>query len=279
MTNIVIAQVKGKAGNSLVQFKTEETLFNESGSNVPSTCPMKQNFNYKLWSKKFQAVSNEAFFPDFLKSGKVSGPFPEIRKEQFQQILWIGESHVDAVYFQRVLPSVNNRTVDFSLKKAIQLDIIRKLLITKGTPDSVYQISTDTLFHRNFPSLESVFTGIHMTIDDSPCYFLGTFLNARVLFNINQLSSNDFSPENRKKMTHLHYWTDHLSKKERTSLVYYVTETYQSLIPTPSYGEFVVRDNKELTLIVEALDETLFAAEACEQRRRKIFNSTPGFEI
>ena len=116
-----------------------------------------------------------------------------------------------------------------------------------------------------------------MTIDDSPDPFMGTFLNSSLLFNVNRLSHFDFSTENRKKMTLFQNLTFPLSEKEKTSLVYYLTEANPNLIATPSYGEVVVRDDKDLSRIVEALDEALFAAKSCEQRRRRILDGTPGF--
>jgi hypothetical protein len=152
-----------------------------------------------------------------------------------------------------------------------------KTLKINSTPDAVYQFSADTLFYRDFSVLESVFPGIHMTIDDSPDPFMGSFLNSSLLFNVNRLSHTDFSPENRKKMTLLQNRAFSLSEKEQTSLVYYLTETNPNLIATPSYGEVVVKDDKDLTLIVKALDEALFAAKSCEQRRRRILDRTPGF--
>lgn len=277
MTNTVIAKVKGKFENSIVQFTTNEPLFNESGSNVKSASPQRANFNYKLWSRKLHDLSREAFFPEFLRSGKLAGHFNEVREEQFQSICWIGEPHVDAIYFQRVLPSQKTAIEDVGFRQVILQESTYKILKINSTPDAVYQFSADTLFYRDFSVLESIFPGVHTIIDDSPDPFMGTFLNSSLLFNVNRLSHFDFSTENRKKMTVLQNLTFPLSKKEKTSLVYYLTETNPNFIATPSYGEVVVRDDKDLTQIVEALDEALFAAKSCEQHRRRIFDRTPGF--
>jgi len=262
MTNRVIAQVKLADSSPLVQFVTDEPLYDDDSSQEYPNTSFIDHFSTNGWDE-INNVSRKNFFPDFLKKETFIQSYPEITTEQFPLIKWIAEIHDDSAYFQRVTPSVYEPTTFLTFTNSISFKKRHKLLTVHRAPEFVYSFSEDSLYYSDFGALECVFAGIYTQISESEDEITGDFLKSRLLFNLNKLSREDFSFENQKRMTYLNHVTYDLSAKQRAILVDYLVEVDSRLIATPSGFEIVVRDNADLTNLVSALDEAVFRPNGC----------------
>jgi hypothetical protein len=277
MTNIVIAQVKGQAETSLVKFTTDEPLFSDLSWGELSTTFVRNKFRRNKW-RRIENVASEPYFPDFLKPGKSGRECQEITSEQFSEIQWLCELHKHFVYIQRVTPSVYEPITFLDFNGQISFKKRFKPLKIHNLPEAVYSYEDDTLHYRTFGSLECVFKGIHRTVNESEDEFTGSFLSSRLLFNLNNLKEKDFSLENQKRMTHLNHVTYSLSLRQRRILVDYLGEVNPRLIPTPSYTEIVVRDDDDLSQLVETLDEAIFTPDAVHIRSLELWKRPEPFQ-
>jgi hypothetical protein len=262
MKNRVIAQVKLADSMPLVQFATDEPLYDDDTSQEYPNTSIIEPFSTKGWSE-IRNVSREIFFPDFLKKEAFMQPHPEITAEQFPLIKWIAEIHGDCAYFQRVTASVYEPTTFLDCTNSVSFKKRYKLLKVHPTPEFLYSFSTDSLHYNDFGALECVFSGIHTQISEDEDEMTGNFLESSLFFNLNKLSRKDFSFENQKRMTYLNHVTHDLSAKQRAILVDYLVEVDSRLITTPSGTEIVVRDDADLTRLVSALDDAVYRPNGC----------------
>jgi hypothetical protein len=267
MNNIVIAQAKGDVEVRVVQVTTKTPLFKTLDIREIEKFITSDRFPFNGKWAEISNASQQPFFPSFLKPEANWNYFPEICPNQMSSLTWLAEEHEHQVYFQRIVASLTQTSVVYSGGCGTLSEDKKTNVKIHDVPEALYCRDRDRLYYRQYSTLLPILKGLEMTLeyDDYVSFSLSDVLNCGLIFNVSGLNDESISEKNRQRMILIHQDVFRSPMRVKKAIVTQLVRLNHALLATPCGNYIVIRNEDELSIFIDCIEETLYRPDACRK--------------
>lgn len=213
------------------------------------------------------SFSEQAFFPDFLKTELNSVDVSEIEGEKFRDITCLVALQGDDYYFQRVVPSSMLRRKFLSYGEAVHLEEPRTRISVNSVPDAIYVRGADELQFKDLARISPIFPGIDQLYREATGGQVEEFLD-RPFIKLDGFDGTNVSKSNRRRITLALESLEEIQENQIDELIAYILDYSDGKLKySGDDGAFVVSSDDDVKNLIWGIEERYYTTNIRGQKR------------